>query len=331
MPRRDTQLRLFQYLKSILPAHLSLADEVADLLQISPDSAYRRIRGEKPISLDELETICLHYKMSADRLMQLQTDSFLFSGKLIGNTEDDFDNWLDQVHQQLKFMNSFSSKHMYWLLKDIPPMEHFHVPELASFKFYLWKKSILRFESMKGVKFDPNDRIYTTYHDKSRKMLDVFLQLPTTEIWNIESINSTLRQIRFHDEAGSFKSKDDVRLLYQKVIELVDHIEMQAEYGVKFRRGDNPALSKVPFDMFVNELILGDNCILLDADNLRMTFLNHSVLFFIYTRDEVFNNKMFDNLQNLINKSTMISRVGGKERATFFNRLRETVQGRMAY
>jgi hypothetical protein len=331
MNSRDTQLRLFQHLKSILPAHLSLADEVADLLRISPDSAYRRIRGEKPISLDELETICVHYNMSADRLMQLHSDSFLFSGKLINGNEDDFENWLDQVHQQLKFMSSFSSKHIYWLLKDIPPMDHFQVPELASFKFYLWKKSILRFENMKGVKFDPNDRTYAGYHEKSKKILDVFLQIPTTEIWNIESINSTLRQIRFHDEAGSFKSKEDVRVLYGKVIELIDHIEMQAEYGIKFRRGDNPALSKVPFDMFVNELILGDNCILLNTENMRMTFLNHSVLFFVYTRDEVFNNKMFDNLQNLINKSTMISRVGGKERATFFNRLRETVQERMAY
>lgn len=263
--------------------------------------------------------------------MHMESDSFLFSGKLVGRNEDDFENWLDLVHQQLKFMSGFSSKQMYWLLKDIPPMDHFQVPELASFKFYLWKKSILSFENMKGVKFDPNDGMYAGYHEKSKKMLDVFLQIPTTEIWNIESINSTLRQIRFHDEAGSFKSKDDVQLLYRKVIELIDHIEMQAEYGVKFRRGDNPALSNVPFNMFVNELILGDNCILLDTENARVTFLNHSVLFFVYTRDEVFNNKMFDNLQNLINKSTMISRVGGKERATFFNRLRETVQERMAY
>ena len=77
--------------------------------------------------------------------------------------------------------------------------------------------------------------------------------------------------------------------------------------------------------MFVNELILGDNTILAELDGARLTFLNHSVLYFVATADERFNRAMFTNLDNLMKKSTMISSVGEKERSGFFNQLRDKI------
>lgn len=218
---------------------------------------------------------------------------------------------------------------MYWLLKDISPFAHFQLPELTAFKCFLWMKSILHIGSMKGVKFEIGDKRYDGYIEKSRQILNTFNKIPTTEIWNIESINSTLRQIQFHHDAGSFKNRPEVSLLFNKVKELVDHIELQAEAGKKFRIGETPSHDSAEFNMFVNELILGDNTILLEADDMRLTFLNHSVLYFLHTKDEIFNNRMFDNLQNLMQKSTLISKVSEKERRGFFNRLREGISQRI--
>ncbi len=48
------QINLFNHIKSVMPSNLSFVDEIADVLDISNDSAYRRIRGEKQVScLDE--------------------------------------------------------------------------------------------------------------------------------------------------------------------------------------------------------------------------------------------------------------------------------------
>ncbi|UOQ69020.1 helix-turn-helix domain-containing protein [Hymenobacter volaticus] len=44
-----TQSLFFQHLKSHVPAHKALVEEVADLLGISTDSAYRRIRARSPL------------------------------------------------------------------------------------------------------------------------------------------------------------------------------------------------------------------------------------------------------------------------------------------
>ena len=78
----------------------------------------------------------------------------------------------------------------------------------------------------------------------------------------------------------------------------------------------------------MNELILGDNTLLVQLDAIRLTYLNHSVLHFLGTRDEGFNDFMFANLDNLMKKSTLISGVGEKERSRFFNSLRLNIQQR---
>jgi len=325
------QVLLFQHLKTQVPAHLSMVDEAAELLGISIDSAYRRIRGEKPMDLEETHTLCSHFKISMDQLLNLKNDAFLFTGKLNNNQGDiAFEEWLQNVQYNLQVVNSFEKKHLYYLLKDIPPFVNFLIPELAAFKCFLWMKSILNDEQLKGVKFSLHDPRYEKFLTYSKKIIEQYNQVPTTEIWHPESHNILLSQINFCVEAGSFLHKAEIRILHEKVEELVNHIEKQAELGVKFNVGEKPGPNAATYRMFVNELVLGDNTVIAELDNTRLTFLNHSVLYFVITRDERFNNAVFSNMENLIKRSTMISTIGEKERIRFFNRLRDNIQVRMA-
>ena len=325
MESPDIQQLFFQHLKGKLPGHISFVEEMAERLNISNDSAYRRIRGEKPISFDELQKLCTHYKVSLDSFLHLQSDSFIFNGKLKSNSENCFEEWIENILAQLQLFNSFKEKHMYFLLKDIPPFVHFLIPELVRFKIFFWMKSILHYESLKGVKFDLEDKRYEKFEATAKKIIDMYIKIPMTEIWNPESIDSTLRQINFYKETGSFKNSADIKLLYSKVEELINHLEKQAEHGLKFRVGEEPTSTASEYRMYVNELILGDNTTMAELDGSRITFLNYGVLFIVYTHDERFNNAMKENLDNLIKKSIMISKSGEKERVRFFNQLREKI------
>ncbi|MEO8769081.1 MAG: helix-turn-helix domain-containing protein [Ferruginibacter sp.] len=323
------QQLFFQHIKVNLPPHLSLVDEVAELLDISNDSAYRRIRGEKPISLEEIQKLCSHYKVSMDQFLQLKTDNFIFSGILNSNSQDAFENYMTNLLQNFQFVNSFNRKHLYILMKDIPPFMYFHINELAAFKYFFWMKSILNYDSMKNVKFSTDDPMYEPFYPTGKKIVDLYNKIPVTEIWNIESINSTLRQVNFYVESGAFKSINEAKLLYSKFEELINHLEKQAEFGCKFNIGEKPVKGAASYNLFVNELILGDNTYLAELEDMRISFLNHSVLYFVATRDARFNDAIHNNLQNLMKKSTMISTIGEKERVTFFNLLREKIHERM--
>lgn len=331
MNANSIQTLLFQHVKGLLPSHLSLVDEIAGLLQISNDSAYRRIRGEKAIDLEEIQKLCSHFKISVDQLLHLQSNAFIFTGDLCSDSDNRFKEYLDTVHKQFQWVNSFEKKQIYFLLKDIPPFVHFQIPELATFKFFFWMKSILHYEGLKGVKYSHNDSRYQDFLITSKSITALYNRLPTTEIWNIETINSTLRQIEFYREAGSFSSVEDVRLLYTKLEVLVNHIERQAEAGVKYEIGQQPTSNSPEYRFFVNELITGDNTFMAELDNVRITFLNHSVLYFVGTRDVKFNTAMFNNLENIMKKSTLISTVGEKERNKFFNRIRHKIHSRLTY
>ena len=89
------QQSFFQHIKKVLPPHLSMVDEVAELLNISNDSAYRRIRSEKPITIDEMAKLAIHFKLSLDKFLHLESDSFIFSGKLANAFSHVFEKWME--------------------------------------------------------------------------------------------------------------------------------------------------------------------------------------------------------------------------------------------
>jgi hypothetical protein len=114
-------------------------------------------------------------------------------------------------------------------------------------------------------------------------------------------------------------------ILFEKFNELIDHMEVQAEYGVKLRRGQDPSTARVAFKLFVNELLMGDNTHLIQLGNKNMTAINYGVLNFITTMDESFTTYTKKSLENITQKSTLISEVNEKERLLFFNKLRAKV------
>ena len=325
MENPSVQQLFFQHIKNNLPPHLSFVDEIAELLNISNDSAYRRIRAEKPISFEEIQKLSAHYKISLDQFLHLKSDSFIFSGKLIENEDSYYGVYLKNLLENLIFLNGFEYRHLFFLIKDVPWMYFFQIPELSSFKIFLWMKSILHQEGLKGMKFSLGKEYYPEYLDLGKKIFQQYNKIPTTEIWNLEAINVTIQQIEYYRESNIFESANDVIILYDKLEAMINHIEKQAELGKKFGIGETPLSNSPEFNMFYNELALGDNTVFVDLGKMKITFLNHSVINYISTRDERFSNQMYESLINLVRKSTQLSTVGEKNRSRFFNRIRAKI------
>ena len=324
MEQLNEQVLFFQQIKILLPPHLSFTDEIASVLDISRDSAYRRIRGEKSISFEDIKKLSTTYKISVDQFVQLQTNGFLFTGKL-GYVYDDFvDQYLNNMKQQFELMLSFSHKHIYFLPNDIPPFAYFQFPELAAFTFFYYKKSLLHFDEMKDQKFSVKD--INDHHVKMGKKVQAgFNQIPTTEIWSIDTINSILRHIFFYRETNVFKTNDDITCIYQKLEELINHIEKQAELGLKFNYGELAGKNAATYRMYQNDLITGDNCVLAEIGSNKIAYINHNLINFMFTRNEEFTAHTFNTFQNAIQKSTQISLVGEKTRANFFTQIRKKI------
>jgi hypothetical protein len=204
-------------------------------------------------------------------------------------------------------------------------MEQFLDPALFAFKSFFWQRSILHYEDLRSRKFSFRD-ITPKHIELGKKIAAVFAQIPSTEIWNIETVNTTIRQIEFYRDAKCFESEEDVAQLYKSLIRLIDHIERQADLGVKFAFDETPKKDAVPYNLYNNELFLGDNSVLVDLGSFKIVFLNHSVINYLGTRDERFTAYMFEAFQKFIKKSTLLSSSSEKERIRFFNRIRDKMK-----
>ena len=324
MDSSQTQQLFFNHIKSKLPQHLSFVDEVAELLNISNDSAYRRIRGEKPIGLDEVQLLCNKYQVSLDQLLQIESNTVIFSGNRFDKVSYGVYEYLQDICGKLELFKMLEQPHVYYHTKDTAIFHFMQFPELSAFKFFFWKRTLVGYPELAKQQFN-GEETNKDILEIAKKIIENYIKLPSTEIWCEESINITIKQIEFYRQSNVFTSKQVVTKIYLQLEELLNHVELQAEAGKKFLYNQPVTAGSASYNMYINECLIGDNSIFVKGGDRQITFLNHNGLNFMGTEDISFCDYTFNNLQNLIKKSSHISVIGEKERSIFFNTLREKI------
>lgn len=324
METNELQSLFFKHIRSVIPANLSFVDDIAEALNISMDSAYRRIRGEKALTFDEIKVLCLRYRISLDQIMHIDSDSTVFHGRNLDTGHFDFKYYLDEILASLKMINEAKVKKMYYEAKDIPIFHHFQFPELATFKYFYWMKSVMYYPEYSKMQFEDN-QLTDIFQRMGREISTLYTKIPSAEIWIVETLNATLRQIEYYNEAGVFRKKETIALLYEQLSTLVLHIREQAEHGEKFPVGGKPSGTGGSYELYYNEVYLGHNSIVVETDGVQTAYINHAVMNFMLTHDPSFCNYTKRSIENNMKKSVLISSVGEKERSRFFNILMNNI------
>ncbi len=321
----EIQTAIFQAIKHRLPENYSFVHEIAELLGISYDSAYRRIRGDKPLTLDELILLNEKFGLSIDTFLNVETNNVVFNCHAVEDKKIRIKQWLKTILSDLERINRAKEKEIIYAAKDPPLFHYFHFPEIGAFKMFFYQKTLLRFPEFEGkrLKLDEADEdIYET----GKKMLIASNSIPTTEIWNEDTFNITLRQIEYYWIAGYFASKDEALNLCDKLQKWLKHIKKQAELGFKFLYGQDPVGVEGTFKMYENEIVLNDNSILVKTPDVSYAYLTFNVLSLLITTNPTFTGYLENYFNGLIKQSHLISGTGAKERSRFFNNLLHTVE-----
>lgn len=325
MEANELQQQLFAKVKSQLPPHLSLADELANLLNISSDSVYRRIRGEKQITLAELKSICTHFKISLDQLMHLQSSSVVFDAPGLNGQSGPFINYMKAMLAQFKYFNSFRETKIHYLCKDAPIWYFYLYPELGAFKTFFWSKTINNETELRNKKFSFQEFPYRNCFEMGQEVLEEHNRIASVELWNLESIHSTINQIAYYRDAGQFSSSADFDLVIESFHRWLDHLEMQAEAGHKFLPGKTDVAHRASIRFYINELILGNNTMVINLDSKALSMVTYSVFQYLFTPDERFTQKVMQSFDGLLSRATLISGTGEKDRNRFFQSLHNKV------
>jgi len=311
---RDNTLQhqFLQRIKDSLPKTVSFVDELAETLEISNDSAYRRIRGETALNIDEIALLCTHYKVSFDVFSQ-NTPQVTFQYNAF-NEFNDFRSYLKSIRDDLEQISKSENKEIVYAALDIPIFRYFNHPLLAAFKLFYWMKIILNVEQYKYQKFEISI-VSDELKSLSSDIYYLYSSVPSTEIWTIETINGFLKQIEYCWEAGIFQTIDDAIEVCNQLKDAIKHLELQCEHGFKT---EERTKRQTPFFMYQAEIEFSNNCILISKGDIRYTYLSILTFNKMITTNTLFSEETSRWFQNLIKKSTLISGTGEKQRYRFF-------------
>jgi hypothetical protein len=312
----NIQTTFLNEVKLTLPPSLSFVDDLAELLTISRDSAYRRMRGETVLSLDEVKKICAHYKVSLDTLLSPNSEMVTFNNRKIDQHNFTFEMWLKSVLSNLEMISSFPEKELIYVAKDIPFFHYYSFPKLAAFKMFFWMKTYHSYPQYADSKFNP-DVISKDLHQVGKRLRDRYAEIPCIEIWSDETSVVTRRQIEYYHEIGVITTEQALELC-DEYSHMLDAIQQYAKVGTK---GNTASYS-----LYKNDILIAETTIFFKMGDKRVTFLTYNTMNVLTTSNERFCKSMEEYLTNIINKSIQISTSGEKERAKFFNRMQDSIQ-----
>jgi BetR domain len=319
------QKKIFDYLKQLLPPGQSLADVIGAALHLSNDSTYRRLRGETPLTVDELSMLCSAFNVSADQLLNLAKENLvMFEVNRARPAPYTFAEFVANVLNDLKTLKEAGVDNFIYASKDLPLFQSFAIPEFFAFKFHFWMHIIIRDPAFKEKPFEKTIASNELLN-MVRECNLLYNQLPSTELWNSESINSTLSQIDYYRHQQYFGSSADLKALYDMLDQLLLHVEKQAEFGSKFMPNENPEHRPENYQLFYNKIVLSDNTMLVQCGNRKLAIINYGVLHYLACHNQAFCLTVEEDLKNMIRLSTKLSIENVRQRTKFFNEMHEKV------
>lgn len=307
----EMQEAFIKHLKQVVPSNVSLVDDIADLLKISNDSAYRRLRNETELSLDETYKICKHYRISVDSVFSNKGDSVTCNYIKLTDSEENFDNYLTGLLMQLERLQKSEDAKIIYAAEEIPIFHSFFSKELAAFKLFYWQRSVLNIPAYQTRKFDW-DVISEKQLELTDKIHRTYLKIPSTEIWTNETINTTIKQIEYYFESGAFKEKEDAITILQELKKMAQAINQYAEEENKSKSSS--------FNLYNSDLVIGTNCIHVTIAGSAISYISFNTMNSLTTSNNQFCEEIEHWMKNLIKKSTLISSIAEKQRFQFFSK-----------
>lgn len=300
------QTIFLEEVKKRLPSNRSFVDELAEILSISKDSAYRRIRGETVLSLDEAKKLCDHSGVSIDSLFSPTSKAVAFADMAAGGNIT-LEEWLNSILKNVSVISE-----MVYTARDIPIWHYLRKPELAAFKMFFWQKTVMGNPEFQKLIFEP-DIIPKEMIHLGERIWKRYATVQSVEIWGAEALHNTLKQIQFYDECGFLKVRGQVSRLYDELADLLTLIQSEASDA---RKTDGNT-----FNLYYNEVLTMDNSVFAKTRETQLTFINYNTTGLLVTRHNGFCERMHQYQTSLIKHSTLISGTAEKERIKFFSRL----------
>ena len=315
----NAQMVFFETIKKNLSSNLRLADIVGDVLDVSQDSAYRRIRGEKALTMNEMAALCRYFQISMDSVINNQSGNVTFRYTPLDMSDmDNYYLYMEQLATLMENIAKAKEKEIYFMAVDIP-MPHF-TPflELTLFKIYTWFHSVNKLNITYEQFVEQLDvPLLKAIYDR---ITNAYNCIPSTEIWTNNTIDPILNLLAYYPDLHCIDTKETFPLICSQLLQLIENIEKCAEREKKEYKG-----REVSFRMYLSPLAIMNDFMITKRDGMNVTTIKLYTINGIITTDDNFCSEVERWMQNSISTSLSLSGHSSRERFQFFHKLKSGV------
>ncbi len=297
-------------LKQKIPKNISTTDEVASVLGINYDAAYRRLTGKVSFNLQETILLSKKFDISLNELFEVgETNSFIVRETNSVKNIKDFNTYFESLYHELNPLVGNDDASILFGARELPMFYFFHNPLLIRFKIFIWFSVLNVTPVYKRINFRDfviSDKMI----NGAQKAGKAYNSINITEMWSFGSINNVLQQLLYLYNMRQIDMSNAINICKALIIEL-KKIEESTYNGSRTKERK--------FVLYSNQLIMMNNSMILKHKNkLHFGYPYALLKFFIIDNQKVCKAQEAYIIEQM-RHATCITNTSSKEHATFFN------------
>ena len=298
-----------------IPKNYKQVNYLVNTLKISRESAYRRIRGAIPFTVEELVTLAINLDFSIDTIYdnEKHNHSFHDLSQIQNNTDDFFVLMLKKFNELIENMRVAKKREAIMAFNTFPPLLYINYPALFKFMYYKWLNQ--NNDSCQSRLFSetvlPEEAIL--FQKKMKGNI-----IPCEKVVIILDVNvflNLIKEIQYYYNR-KLLTNDEIILLREDILRLIEEFERIVQSGT---------YESANIQIYLSSLCINFNSIYYSYDE------NVEPLFWIFTINPVIikNAKIISMQLKWINmlkrQSALITQSNEIMQAEFFFRQREYI------
>ncbi len=308
---------LISMLKSISKGGENPANILTDLLPISKEGAYRRLRGDMQLTMDEAIILAKKMGISIDNLIEVnKKEKYVFhiSPFSINSSLEEYYQTLADIMASYNFLRNDAQAYSYIVGRVFSPGFYFKYKELTKYTFFKWI-----YQVHNQTKYTPMSDISVPakFEQIFQPFIEATEQVPTTFILNDVMFSAIAKDLLYYFTIRLL-TKEEVEILKEQILLMIDDMEYIATNG-RYKNGAAVSIyiAETYFDASYH-YIKGNEFEACGVGAYGLNFLS-------CVNNQVCNNfKVW--IESLIKYSNSITQSGEIYRLAFFNEQREKIR-----
>lgn len=309
------QKEFILFLKEKSTNHTSFVDEIATVLDIGYDAAYRRINCKTHLTLEESVLLSKHYNISLNNLFEVGSQNSILTelSPNLTNAEA-LESYFIVSKNNLSALIKLKGATILYSAKELPIFHTLKDSFIAKYKMYVWLKDVDVEMAKNKTSFDAFLKIIPqSLIDSAVNLSEVYKGINITEFWNNMTINSTIQQIVYYYESGLL-SKEMALLICDDAEQVLRDVETQA-----IQQSIIGSQNKATYNLYKTDLHSMNNVIMVNTPYKKVFFTPFTLLSYFKIEHQPTCELMNDFFEKHKFHSKLLVNAGERDRTQFFN------------